>query len=158
MVWQNVWGSRVKCIYLSRILQIRLTSELKPEGSGVCQALGGRAFHRERPAMKRSRGRQAFGRFKNEGRAEGEEAGVCHEERCRAEPTDEGKRGPGGYTYYSDDLQAWEECRLLSPCPPAPALDLSEVWLLHNMWRWLYRPTACLGWDWDLGMFSFYIL
>ena len=99
-------GQQSKYIYLSRILQIRLTSEMKPEGSGVCQALGGRAFHRERPAMKRSRGRQALGRFKNEGRAEGEEAGVCLDERCRAEPTDEGKRGPGGYTYYSDDLQA----------------------------------------------------
>lgn len=99
-------GQQAKYIYLSRILQIKLTSELKPEGSGVCQALRGRAFPRERPAMKRSRGRQALGRFKNEGRAEGEEAGVHHEERRRAEPIDEGKRGPGGYTYYSDDLQA----------------------------------------------------
>ena len=82
--------------------------------------------------MKRSRGQQALRGFKNEGRVEEEEAGVCNQERHRAKPTDQGKGGPAGYTDYSDRPAGTRGVQTGDhppppPSPPPPALDLSEM-------------------------------
>lgn len=126
---------------LSRILQIRLPSELKPEGSGVCQALGGRAFPNETSDEKVQR--TSAWQVQEWGQGRGTGSGCMRPRETQSRANRLGQGGPGGYTDYTDQPSGTRGVQTGAHHLP-PVLDLPEVWLLHNMWRWLYRPTACL--------------
>lgn len=154
MVGQNAWGSRLSI--WSRILHIRLPSELKPEGLGVCHALGGRAFPNETSDEKVQRTTSAW-QVQEWGQGRGTGSGYVQprETQSRAD------RLRARWSWWLHWLQwpTFRHKRRADWCPPpTPGSGFTRSMTTSQYVKMALQAHCLSGWDCDLGMLSFYIL
>lgn len=133
-------GQQVK--YLKQDSPHKVTIWTETWGLGVCHALGGRAFPNETSDEKVQRTTSAWQVQEWGQGVEEQEAGMCNQERHRAEPTDWQGVLVVTLITVTEFLQAQEACRLVPT--PTPASGFTRSMTTSQYVKMAYRPTACL--------------